>query len=408
MTHSVRLFITASALLAVCSTAAAQPMPFEDVVRNLRNPDPKLRISALKLLHDAKYPEAVIPIAALINDPVNEIQLEAIDAELSFFLTDPVPTKSRVAFVVEVRSEGRAAKAFQLGPMATLPQNAPQEVIKALLQALDDETQQVRVEAIYTLGVIGRGPMTGEEGAHLIKALDHYDPVIRAAAARVIGRMGADNAGDALIIAMNDSNPQVRFASMRALGEIREERAVTALTDQFNFHRKGEGAWSALDALARIAHPSCASLFRSQLTGKDPYLRRVAAEGLARTGDQSDFDTLQKMATADDSEMVRAASAFALLKLGHNYLERLVDHLDSERMAPQVQSYLFELGSPAAAGLIPRLFEPDEAIRRHVAEVLGGIGDASTIAGLTPLLSDRNKEVAKAARLAIERIKTRT
>ena len=102
-----------------------------------------------------------------------------------------------------------------------------------------------------------------------------------------------------------------------------------------------------------------------------------------------------------------AASAFALQKFGENYLSRLVDFMDSDKMAPQVQAYLFELGTAVAAPLIPRLLEPDEGIRRHVAEVLGGIGDESTVAGLTPLLKDKDKSVQKAARLAIERIKTR-
>ena len=382
-------------------------MAFEDVVRNLRNPDPKVRMSALQLLHDAKYPEAIIPIAALIKDPINEIQMEAIDAELSFFLADVVTTKSRVAFVVEVRSEGRAAKAFQLGPMATLPKAVPQELVRALLEAMDDEMQTVRLEALYTLGVIGREPLTGDEGALLVKALDHYDPTVRAAAARVVGRLGAEKAGDALVIAMNDSNAQVRFAAMRALGETREVGAVKALTEQFQFHGKGEGAWSALDALARIADPSSAELFKSQLANKDPYLRRASAEGLGRVGDRSEIETLVTMASNDESEMVRAASAFALQKFGENYLSRLVDFMDSDKMAPQVQAYLFELGTPAAAGLVPRLLEPDEGIRRHVAEVLGGIGDQSTVAGLTPLLKDRDKSVQKAAKLAIERINTR-
>jgi HEAT repeat protein len=403
----VRVLLTASALVAVCSTAAAQPMAFEDVVRNLRNPDPEIRMSALQLLRDAKYPEAIVPIAALIKDPINEIQMEAIDAELSFYLADAVTTKSRVAFVVEVRSAGRAAKAFDLGPMAALPKPAPQEVVRALLEAIDDETQAVRVEAIYTLGVIGRGPLAGDEGAMLVKALDHYDPMIRAAAGRVIGRLGAEKAGEALIVALNDSNAQVRVAAMRALGDTREVSAVKPLTEQFEYYGKGAGAWSALDALARIADPSSIELFTSQLSSKDPNMRRAAAEGLGRTGEKSEIETLVTMASNDESEAVRAASAFALQKFGENYLSRLVDFMDSDKMAPQVQAYLFELGTAVAAPLIPRLLEPDEGIRRHVAEVLGGIGDESTVAGLTPLLKDKDKSVQKAARLAIERIKTR-
>jgi HEAT repeat protein len=406
MTQLVRLLSTTVALLAVCPPAAAQ-MPFADVVRNLRNPDPEVRVSALRLLEDAKYPEAVVPIAALINDPIDEIQLEAIDAELSFFLADALPRKSRVAFFVEVRSEGRGPRAFQVGPLAAWPKKAPPEVVKALLQAVDDETGRVRVEAIYTLGVIGGGPLTGDEAEQLIRALDHYDPSVRTAAARVIGRLGAANAGDALITAMNDSNAEVRYASMGALGEIGEARAVQALTEQFTFYGKGEGAWAALSALARIADPSSVPLFKAHLENRDPYLRRAAAEGLGRTGDTSEFERLRTAASSDESEMVRAASAFALQKLGENYLGRLVDSLDSDRMAPQVQSYLLELGSEAAAGLVPRLQEPDEAVRRHVAQVLGGIGSESTVASLTALLKDRDKDVARAAKLAIERIRMR-
>src|SRR5262249_48764595 len=65
-----------------------QQLRFDDVVRNLRNPDPKAREAATRLLRDARYPEAIGPMAPLVLDPVDSIQLEAIDAELSFFLPD--------------------------------------------------------------------------------------------------------------------------------------------------------------------------------------------------------------------------------------------------------------------------------------------------------------------------------
>ena len=71
---------------------------------------------------------------------------------------------------------------------------------------------------------------------------------------------------------------------MRALGDIGEPRAVKALTEQLKYYGKGEGAWSALEALARIAHPSSVPVFVQHLTNKDPLLRRAAAEGLGRVG----------------------------------------------------------------------------------------------------------------------------
>src|SRR5262249_37057367 len=158
---------------------------------------------------------------------------------------------------------------------------------------------KVRFEAIYTLGAIGRPPLADDAAQQLIKALDHYDAAIRTAAARVIGRLNVTSAADALIKAINDSNPQVRYAAMRALGEIKEERAVQALTEQLKFYKQGEGAWSALSALAQIAHSSSVPLFKSRLNDKDPFLRRAAAEGMGRAGDASETSVLETGAGND-------------------------------------------------------------------------------------------------------------
>src|SRR3954465_8073405 len=108
-------------LLTLAATATGQQLRFDDVVRNLRNPDPKMRESAVRLLRDAKYPEAVAPIAPLVVDPIREIQLEAIAAEPSFFLDQDVRGRKMIGFVVEKRRSAIAAAAFDLGPLAVWP-----------------------------------------------------------------------------------------------------------------------------------------------------------------------------------------------------------------------------------------------------------------------------------------------
>jgi HEAT repeat protein len=408
MKASMRLYVFAVALLGLCPRpASAQPLPFEDVVRNLRNPDPEIRISAVRVLRDAKYPEAMVPMAPLVADPVNEIQFEAIAAELSFYLVDDVPAKRKVAFVLEVRSDARAERAFGGGPLAVWPKQAPAELIEGLLKAVDDENQRVRVEAIYALGVVGYDSIRGEHASQLIKALDHYDPAVREGAARVVGRFRLAGSSDALIKAMNDSNERVRQAAMQALGELREETAVKALTEHFNYRPKGQGGWAALDALARIAHPSSVPLFREKLTDKDPFFRRAAAEGLGRTADKESVDALQSAIGGDESEMVRGALAFALSRVGAGHAMRLVDFLDSDQMALQIQGYMMEIGPGVVPDVIPHLQEPDVNTRRHLAAVLGELGDPTTIPVLTAMQKDKNGDVAKAATNAIERIKMR-
>jgi len=394
----------AAALAGSASAASATQVRFDDVIRNLRNPDPKIRVSAVRLLRESKYPEAITPMAALLTDPVDEIQLEAIAAELSFFLVEAVPSKRRVALVLEVRSAGQAPAAFELGPLAAWPRPVPPELVKGLLTAVDDENARVRLEAIYALGTIARGPLADEHAQLIVKALDHYDPAIRAGSARVAGRLRVTSAAAALIAAINDSAAPVRYAAMRALGDIGEARAVQALTEQFTFYRKGEGAWSALDALARIAHQSSVPLFKTHLTDKDAFLRRASAEGLARTGDASEIGTLEMGAGNDGSEMVRAAMAFALQKFGRNYVPRLVESIDSAKMAPQVAAYFVELGPPIVPPLVAHLQDPSPAIRANVALVLGALGGEAALAALQPLTQDRDRDVVRAATRAIQRI----
>jgi len=399
-----RVFLLFAAALMVAATLSAQQLRFDDVVRNLRNPDPKTRISAVRLLRDAKYPEAVGPMAPLVLDPIDDIQLETIAAELSFFLDEDVKPKKMVGFVVERRKSGIGAAAFELGPLVVWPRPVPPELVTALLQAADDENAKVRLDAIYAAGVIAKAPLTADQVARLIKALDHYDPAVRAGAARVIGRLKIVETGDALLKAVNDSQADVRYAAIRALGAMRNASATAALTEQFAYYKKGEGAWSALDALARIAAPGSVPLFKERLQDKDPYLRRAAVEGLGRAGDTASIEILERNVTVDESPMVRIAAAFALQKLGQNYATRVMDLMATSKVTAQGQEYLVELGPSMIAIIVPRLQEPNVEVREALIDVLGALGDASAIPALQAAEKDLNASVAAAAKRAIARL----
>ena len=400
------MIATLTLLLLLVPTAGGQQLRFDDTIRNLRNPDPEARLSSLRLLREAKQLEAIEPIAPLVLDPLDAVQLAAIDTELGFYLVDDLPGRRRVAFLIEVRNAGRAETAFASGPLAVWPRPVPGALLTNLLAAVDDENPKVRIEALYTFGAIAP-PAAKAYSAALIKALDHYDPAIRAGAARVIGRLQVKEAGEALIKAVNDSQQPVRFAAMRALGEVGEISAVTALTQQLEHYRKGEGAWAALDALARIGHASSVPLFTARLSDRDAFIRRAAAEGLARAKDPAGIPALEHAVSTDASDMVRAAMAFALQMLGRNYIARLANELDSDKMAAQIAGYFLELGPGAAAELTPHLQDPSESIRGNAALILGAIGGSAARAALQPLLQDRSTEVRRAAERAIERLNLR-
>ena len=395
--------------LLVCSltVVAVAQVRLDDVVRNLRNPDPKARMSSLEILREARHVEAMTPIAPLVNDPVDAIQLAAVDTELSFFLVEPVSARKRVALIVEVRNSGRAESAFEAGPLAVWPHAVPAELATNLLKAVDDENPKVRIEALYTFGSIVRPPVSGAHADQLVRALDHYDPAIRHGAARVAGRLQVKAAGDALIKAVNDSQEPVRFAAMRALGEIGEAAAINALVQQLEYYRKGEGAWSALEGLARIGHGSSVPIFKSRLSDRDQFVRRSAAEGLGRAGATSEIPALETLFTSDSSDAVRAAAGFALQKLGRDAVPQLAAMLGSERLAPQVAGHFIELGSGVANGLAVHLKDPNASVRANAAQVLGAIGDSTHVTMIEPLLHEKDRDVVRAAQRAIERIKMR-
>ena len=165
-------------------------------------------------------------MAPLVLDPIDDIQLETIAAELSFFLEQDVKSKKMVGFVVEKRTSAIAAAAFDLGPLAVWPRPVPAELVTALLQAVDDENAKVRLEAIYATGVIAKAPLGGRPGAAADQGAGSLRPGRpRRGGARHRAAQGAE-AGDALIKAVNDSQADVRYAAMRALGAIREPRAI--------------------------------------------------------------------------------------------------------------------------------------------------------------------------------------
>lgn len=377
--------------------------PYEDVVRDLRSSEPDTRVAGMRALATASYPESMAPIAALLTDPVDAIQLEAIDTLLSFVVTDKVATARRVALVVEVRDRKRAEAVFDMGPFVLLPRPVVPEVVQGLAGAMGDESTRVRLDATYALGVLARPPVDELATQALIGALRDKDAAVRVAGARVIGGLRATGAADALFEAVNDRHKDVRAAAMLALGDLKDVRAAHALTEQFRFYEKGDLAVAALEGLARIGHTSSVSVFQDQLVSKDAALRRAAAEGLARSGQASlSLPTLES-GSGDRDKTVALAFAYALQSVGRPSLDRLVGALRDPKLEAQAMLYLTELGRPIARALGGYIQDPDPAVRRSVAMVLGIIGGEDALAALERAKLDPDTDVARAAERAVAR-----
>jgi len=423
----VRCPMALAVLLALAANAApAQVLPFDSVVQNLRHPDPKVRLEALRLLRDAGYPEAAAPVAAVMTDPLPQVQEEAILTGLSFFLVEKITTRRRVGGIVELRSAPIVENLFNAGPMATRASPVPAEVIRGALGAMSSPAPRVREQATYALGVLAGAPRAPADPALARAAFDQLmvrlmdpDPAVRVAAALVSGRVTGlcrsrcaasdiTTLGDGLVTALNDKALAVKMAIMVALGDLRYERAVRALTDQFEYYQKGDGARGALFALGRIAHPASLGLFRAHLSDKDEVLRRSAVEGIARVGDRAALPDMQAALAAERNVGVILALTYAVQRLGgESMVDRIVAALSQERLRDQAQGYLVELGAPIAPAVAAHLAAGTGEGRVRVAETLGLIGTEAQIPALQAAAAGRDSKVQVAAAWAIEAIRSR-
>jgi HEAT repeat protein len=383
--------------------AGAPASRWDDEIQNLRSPDVKVRLSAVEALGRAGYTPAAEYVAPLVTDPDDRVQFAAIDAELTFFLLEPIG--ERRVFGLTGGSRSRAQEAFDAGPLVRTAAPAPIVVIDNLIAAMRDGNARIRFDAVHAVGVIGEAPLPPEQARRLIDGLDHHDDVMRAATARVLGRLRVAAAGDKLIAALNDSSLLTRRYAAEALGLLREERAVQSLTELTAYYGQGEMAQATMLAIARIAHPSSLGLFRQRLSDPDPAIRRAAVEGAGRLRDRDSLPVLKTMITNDSSASVRVAAAFAVDRLGEPQSHIVAAAMASPATNAQARDYLLELGETAVPGIRSALgaaADPDN--RADLLHVLGYIGGRDAAAIIEPYATDKNERVQRAAANAIRRL----
>ena len=111
-------------------------------------------------------------------------------------------------------------KDVRVNAVVTLGQIESEDVVPVLIEALQDQDEWVRVNAAWTLGQ--RGKSASKAVPILIKALQDQDEWVRASAAMALGEIGesASKAVPALINALQDQDKYVRRYATGALGKI--------------------------------------------------------------------------------------------------------------------------------------------------------------------------------------------
>ena len=401
MKHRVVLAAAIAAVGGLTPLPAGAQAQWQDVLRNLRHPNADTRLKAVETLADAAYTPAAEAVAPLVTDADDRVQSAAIEAELTFFLTERI-SQLRVMSIGSSRS--RAQQAFDAGPLVRGAAPAPPVLLDKLLVAVRDENARVRFDAIHALGFLAIPPLTSVQGTALADAFDHYDPIIRAATARVASRLRTGEAADKLLAAVTDSNALVRQYAIEALGYLREERALIPLRDIVSRNR-GDLVDDAWLALARIGSPDDIERFRVGLPNRNALVRRGAAEGVGRGRDQASIPALQAL-VKDSQPAVRLAALFALQQLGEVHTHEIAAMLILRDEAAQARDYLFEIGHDSVAGAEQVLkVATDSRHRADLIQLIGYLGTPADASIIEPFAKDKDERVARATSHALARLR---
>jgi HEAT repeat protein len=321
--------------------------PLEAMVQD--DAAPQTRSQAIALLNAIEWQPDQSTLAAWYWiaqeqwDRCVEIGVPAV-APLVHVLGDAEKSRRQTAFLTLVKIGGTAAP--------------------ALLDALSHQNGEVRQGVFWCLVKIGPPALPS-----LVQALTDERDVLRQAAARALGQIGDPDAVVPLIAAFKDTDWSVRrdaYQSIVKIGKAALPQLLTALN-----HNSEDIQWGAagtLEALGWKPQRNEAGAIYWIVKGEWHHCIEIGAPAVA--------PLISRLSHWDAN--VRKEAVNALIRLGEVAVQPLIEMLKAEH----------------------------PTVRKNAAYALGMIGDKRGEQPLMELLSDRDKEVGKAASDAISAIQT--
>ena len=302
----------------------------------LRDPNPDVRIDAIKALAKSGDLEAVAPLITALQDKSESVRGGALQGLKD--IGPPAVPLLIVALKNPDRRVRRKASCVIDNIGDELEEIGDFRAVEPLIDALKDPTSVVRSHSVTALGKIGEpqslpaviSALKTEavrsaldigvcyraiEALHrfgkpvaefLIPTLKHPDKAIRRKTATLLGKTGETRAVELLIGALADEQPRVRSRAAHALGRIGHSSAVEPLTVVLKDAAPNVRI-NALHALGKFGESAAAALI-SALGDPAASVRRHAIAALEKTGSRRAIPELEKIARDEPDASVRQAA----------------------------------------------------------------------------------------------------
>jgi HEAT repeat protein len=184
--------------------------------------------------------------------------------------------------------------------------------MEAIEYALADEERDIQLRSVRALGRLRTGdgrPAGGDRLVELVRT--RSDPEIIAAAVRALGDAKDPRVQESLRPLALASSPLIAVAAVETLGKLEDPKSVDTLLEALD-HPHTEVVKAALLALEGVSDPRVLARYGVALSHEAWDVRRLAADCLARFGDESAVQLLKDKLAGESEPLVRDAISRAL------------------------------------------------------------------------------------------------
>jgi HEAT repeat protein len=278
-----------------------------------------------------------------------------------------------------------------------------EEAFRKALATLKSPNPAERAAAADEMG--RRGYRLRKEIAEALRPvlLNDGESVVRAAAGRALGRLGAREAVPELVKALSDKSAEVRVVAAAALWRLPDPSAVPVLLERVRDTDKAVREWAAL-ALGVAADPRAVPELVKLLKDPERPVRLAAVRSLGRLNRPEALAPLAAYlasAKRDDEEHDEVVTSVASIE-GYERVTTLVGMLDAAAADPKQRLRLVlalgKVGDAQALPALRKVSQRDEAktVRDAATQALAAVTGRSKLARDGGVVADAGR--ADAAR----------
>ena len=377
----------------------------------LKNPDPDIRVEAVKAITEVGTQRSLDPLIVATQDNDPEVQIRATDGLVNFYLPGYVQTgigASLKRVGTSIKAKFTDTNDQVVDPYVT----ARPEVVAALGKlARSGGSLEVRANAARAIGIL-RGK---DAVPDLLEAIHTKDSAVIYESLNALQKIRDPSAAPRISFLLRDLDPKVQQTAIETTGLLQNKEALPDLTDALNRTRDAKVRRAALTAIAMLPDESSRNLYARYLTDKDDKLRAAAAEGYARLRNPMDRPMLEKAWNDEGKTSARLGLAFAQVMLGKldtgefSPLTYLINTLNSASFRDVAQAYLIETArdDKVRAALYAPMESGTKDEKIGLARVLARSGDKESVAHLQKVANDPDGDVAQEGQRALRTLQAR-